>query len=539
MLNFVRSRCFNGVVAQNNGDGFDVDGQLEEATAYLNGVGTGSFWDQEFESRAMKTGKEFSATLMNVRVRINAEKRERENGLMPNGRYRVMYSSENVFPEWISQRGDFEEVDRLIKEQHLSQALQRPPHARKSHDLDLVTNFVSSSWAKAQELGTKRVHQLARCVTYHKVEPGDYILTEGENSRSFYIIVSGQVDIHKKAAPANGIVATLGPGMSFGEIALEQGATTASVIAKKSPASAFVELLVLYKSDYDQIMKDFKDCEQTEALKILKNVPMFKSWARSRLERVVQLLQRKRCKAGTIIIKQGDPPDNVYFIHEGLCDVTKDIVVQASNTWPTGMRSWKRVTRSKVKPFKVLTLYPGGFFGEKAIVEDTVRAATVVAATDVSLLMLDKVEFMALLNQGHKMNDAYAKTQGYPSDEDILSLFNTLNIAKPSTNSHKRVQKSLVSVERVGLKDAQEAKAMANKRAMKRAHHLHSQHRAHTQRASTAPAGPNHRGLNRHSNRSAHYGSGSHSQLPLRPHSTSRDCVCDTVSPPCTCCRWR
>ena len=34
---------------------------------------------------------------------------------------------------------------------------------------------------------------------------------------------------------------------------------------------------------------------------------------------------------------------------------------------------------------------------------------------------------MGLLNAGHKMNDVYSKTQGYPSDEDILSLFSALN----------------------------------------------------------------------------------------------------------------
>lgn len=40
---------------------------------------------------------------------------------------------------------------------------------------------------------------------------------------------------------------------------------------------------------------------------------------------------------------------------------------------------------------QVLELGRGGFFGEKAIVEDTVRAATVTALVDTSLLMLDKV----------------------------------------------------------------------------------------------------------------------------------------------------
>jgi voltage-gated potassium channel len=148
-----------------------------------------------------------------------------------------------------------------------------------------------------------------------------------------------------------------------------------------------------------------------EALKLLRSVPMFKNWARSRLDRVVQLLHRKRVKAGTVIVKQGDPPDNVYFVFDGRCVVMKDLIIKSSNRWPSGPKSWTTKVRQTVQPFKVLEMGEGSFFGEKAIIEDSVRAATVIADTDCMLLLLDKVEFMGLLNAGHKMNDVYSKTQ--------------------------------------------------------------------------------------------------------------------------------
>lgn len=52
---------------------------------------------------------------------------------------------------------DFAEMDRIIKDQHLSLALQRAPHMRTAHDLDLVTKFVQTSWQRASELGTKTI----------------------------------------------------------------------------------------------------------------------------------------------------------------------------------------------------------------------------------------------------------------------------------------------------------------------------------------------------------------------------------------------
>ena len=198
-----------------------------------------SFWNMQYNSSTMRQIKETRSTQECVSRRIEEERTELANplcGKRKDGTYGSLYTSSNVFPDWIAHREDFEEVDRIIKEQHLSRALKALPHLRAASDLDLVAAFVLNSWKKAQELGPKRVNLIAKCVSYLLVEPGDYILTEGESSRTFYIIATGEVDIHKRAAQSgthNGIVATLRPGQSFGEIALEMGGgCTASVIAK-------------------------------------------------------------------------------------------------------------------------------------------------------------------------------------------------------------------------------------------------------------------------------------------------------------------
>ena len=149
---------------------------------------------------------------------------------------------------------------------------------------------------------------------------------------------------------------------------------------------------MLHKSDYDTIMKEFQNSERMQAFKCLRAIPLFARWARSRLDRVCSLLQWRFVKAGAVIIRQGEKPDNVYFVLEGTCEVTKDIVLKAQNRWPTGAARWTVKVCTAVRPFKVLELGPGSYFGEKAIIEDSVRAATVAAATDCTLLSLDKVK---------------------------------------------------------------------------------------------------------------------------------------------------
>ena len=93
-------------------------------------------------------------------------------------------------------------------------------------------------------------------------------------------------------------------------------------------------------------------------------------------------------------------------------------------------------------PFKILDLHRGGFFGEKAIIEDNVRAATVSAVTDVWVFYVDKVEFMSLLNMGYKaQSDAKGGMQGYPNDEDILSLFSSLKVTGGTKTGPSNIRK--------------------------------------------------------------------------------------------------
>ena len=57
------------------------------------------------------------------------------------------------------------------------------------------------------------------------------------------------------------------------------------------------------------------------------------------------------------------------------------------------------------------------------------------------LLALDKFEFLALLNKGHAMANVYSQTQGYPNDEDILSLFSQLKVQKATSKAIKKQTK--------------------------------------------------------------------------------------------------
>lgn len=91
-------------------------------------------------------------------------------------------------------------------------------------------------------------------------QPGDYIFREGDPSNNFYIIESGEVEV-LKTSPENGqetVIAVLGPGNFFGELALLDNRNRRSGVRARSN----VELTVLGKKIFQQIsstLTPFKD----------------------------------------------------------------------------------------------------------------------------------------------------------------------------------------------------------------------------------------------------------------------------------------
>jgi NADH dehydrogenase len=113
---------------------------------------------------------------------------------------------------------------------------------------------------------------------------------------------------------------------------------------------------------------------------------------------------------GDVIIKQGDPPSNFYVIKQGEVDV-----VRSTPNDPGGE--------------VVVVLGPGSFFGEKALLNDEPRVASVRARTAVEVLVLGKNIFSQFSAALAPLRDALAQTlnrraidvwKGEPQAFDLL-----------------------------------------------------------------------------------------------------------------------
>lgn len=122
----------------------------------------------------------------------------------------------------------------------------------------------------------------------------------------------------------------------------------------------------------------------TDELRILVSVPIFAPLPGGSLEHLAARLVPLRVEAGTMIVREGDEGDRFYIVAEGELDVSQDDASLGE-------------------------LSPGGYFGEIALLRDTLRTATVTARTDVVLYALDREDFLAAVT-GHPQSAEAAES---------------------------------------------------------------------------------------------------------------------------------
>ena len=117
----------------------------------------------------------------------------------------------------------------------------------------------------------------------------------------------------------------------------------------------------------------------TNALELLRAIPIFTPLPEATLERLALALRSVRVAAGTDVVREGERGDDFFVVEAGEAEVR-------------GRR-----------------LGPGEFFGEIALLRDVPRTATVRAATDLSLYALDRETFLGAVT-GHARSLAAADT---------------------------------------------------------------------------------------------------------------------------------
>jgi len=110
----------------------------------------------------------------------------------------------------------------------------------------------------------------------------------------------------------------------------------------------------------------------------LESIGLFRILGREELQALRLIARERHFAAQTAIFKEGDPGDGVYFVKDGLVEISS--VVGAG----------RRVLSQ---------LGPGEVFGEMAVIEHRPRSATAIAVRDTDVYFLPRGEMLAFIQR--------------------------------------------------------------------------------------------------------------------------------------------
>ena len=119
----------------------------------------------------------------------------------------------------------------------------------------------------------------------------------------------------------------------------------------------------------------------------LAQVPLFSTCSRKDLQKLGKASDEIAVKGGKVLVEEGKPGHEFFLIEDGTAEVRR-------------------------KNRKVATLGRGQFFGELSLLDRGPRSATVIANTDMTLVVLGQREFLGVIDEvpamAHKLLAALA-----------------------------------------------------------------------------------------------------------------------------------
>ncbi|XP_041448058.1 cAMP-dependent protein kinase type II regulatory subunit isoform X1 [Drosophila obscura] len=220
-----------------------------------------------------------------------------------------------------------------------------------------------------RSLEKEQMNQVLDAMFERKVQPGDYIIRQGDDGDNFYVIESGIYKVYINDKHIN----TYNHTGLFGELALLYNMPRAATVQAETNGL----LWAMDRQTFRRILlkSAFKKRKMYEEL--LNNVPMLKALQNYERMNLADALITKSFESGERIIKQGDAADGMYFIEEGTVSVRMD---------------------QDDAEVEISQLGKGQYFGELALVTHRPRAASVYATGGhVRLAFLDVRAFERLL----------------------------------------------------------------------------------------------------------------------------------------------
>ncbi|KAL8937396.1 MAG: hypothetical protein Q9211_003708 [Gyalolechia sp. 1 TL-2023] len=272
----------------------------------------------------------------------------------------------------------------------------KPPfHAKSADQLERLKSSVSSNFLFSHLADESSSLVLGALVEKPIPAKDIKVITQGDAGDYFYVVEKGTFDIFIN--PTGTIepgpqgmgnkVNSIGPGGSFGELALMYNAPRAATVVSTEPSST---LWALDRVTFRRILMDSAFQRRRMYESFLEEVPLLSSLTLYERSKIADALETQKFTDGQTIIREGDKGEAFFMVEQGEAEVFKHDAGE-----------------------KAIKLYKkGDYFGELALLDDKPRAASVKAKGACKVATLGKDGFQRLLGpvEGIMRRNDYSQT---------------------------------------------------------------------------------------------------------------------------------
>jgi len=164
-----------------------------------------------------------------------------------------------------------------------------------------------------------------------------------------------------------------------------------------------------------------------ENISLLQETALFNNLTPDEIGKIMKIAREVAYAEGDIVMKEGEYGDTLYIIRKGTVEVAKSLTMEGMEDEETGMGKNKVFTRLNASQHAV--------FGEIALLEGSMRTATVRALTDCVFYEIKKDDFLRLAEEDNRLGyrillnlARVVSARLRKADEDTVKLTTALSI---------------------------------------------------------------------------------------------------------------
>uniref|UniRef100_A0A0G4IBD7 cGMP-dependent protein kinase n=1 Tax=Chromera velia CCMP2878 TaxID=1169474 RepID=A0A0G4IBD7_9ALVE len=210
-------------------------------------------------------------------------------------------------------------------------------------DVELITSALKGNLV-CSSLNSDEVHALCDAMQFYEYKAGDTVCEQGQNGSHFFIIHSGTFDVLIGGKQVN----QMRKGKAFGEIALIHNCARSATVR----ASEDGGIWGVGRTKFRAILKSLSSRNFTENRQFLESVKIFEMLTDAQKNMICNAFVVEIFPANATIVSQGDQGDRLFIVKDGSLRVS-------------------------INGKEIRKLQKGDYFGERALLYDEPRSATV------------------------------------------------------------------------------------------------------------------------------------------------------------------